>query len=519
MNQRATRSNTVGRRGFLGGTAAVAAAVATGAAPAWASARPKIPADPFTLGVASGDPLPNAVVLWTRLAPAPTVDGGGMPRTSYWVHWEIAEDEKMTRGRRRGFAIAHPDNGHSVHVDVRGLRPDRTYWYRFRVDGHVSPIGRTRTAPRRQERGNGLSFGLVSCQRYSSGYYNAYDDIVASDVDLVIHVGDYIYETGGDGVRSDPLPESITLDQYRNRYGLYKSEPSLRAAHRAAPWLFTWDDHEVENNYTGDTPEQGSSVPDPIAFLARRAAAYKAYWEHMPTRAPAPTGPDFRIHRRIGWGLLADLFVLDTRQYRTDQTCGVDDIGGLCDAAFDPATTVLGRQQEGWLDRELRRSDVTWTVLAQQIVFSKMAIAPGNPGFYNLDQWDGYVAARTRLLQSMSRHRPSNNIVLTGDIHSSGTSHLLTDYDNPDSPRLGAEFVGTSVSSTSSLSPIVPTILANNPHIQWAEATRRGWVHHRVSHAEWRADYRHVADNTVAGSPLSTATSWSVPSGGELTQL
>ncbi len=481
---------------------------------------------PFTLGVASGDPLSNRVVIWTRLAADP-IAGGGMASHPYRVRWEVAEDEAMRRVVRRGSSWAEPEHAHSVHVDVSGLRPGRTYWYRFRAGRHLSPIGRTRTAPAYGSNPAALSLGLVSCQRYTHGYWSAFDDLVATDPDLVVHVGDYIYETGGNSVRTDPLPESITLEQYRNRYGLYKSDPSLQAAHALAPWLFTWDDHEVENNYTGTVPEVGSATPDPAAFLARRVAGYKAYWEHMPFRRPAPRGLNLRVDRRIRWGQLAEFFVLDGRQYRSDQLCGSADIGSHCDFSTDPTTTWLGFRQEAWLDRRLERTRATWKVMAQQALFSKMDFAPGATDIYNLDGWDGYPAARRRLTDSMVAHGASNNhsltnhIVLTGDIHASGVSDVLADYDDPDSAVLGAEFVGTSVGSAGSalLANILPTALQVNPHLKWFDNSQRGWVHHRITADEWRADYRHVDDWRIAGSPSQTATSWVVPSGGSVAQV
>ncbi|MGI9600423.1 MAG: alkaline phosphatase D family protein [Acidimicrobiales bacterium] len=513
-----TTETGVSRRRFMAAAAGAVVVAPSLVDTATAAPRPptRLPHYPFTLGVASGDPLPRAVVLWTRLAPDPTVDGSGMPDRAHRVRWEIAHDPRMRRIVRRGSVRTSPAVGHSVHVDVRGLRPDREYFYRFRVGRHLSPIGRTRTAPGWHQRNAELTFGLVSCQRYSSGYYTAYDDLVDDQPDMVVHTGDYIYETGGGGVRSDPLPESITLDQYRNRYGLYKSDPSLQAAHAAAPWLFTWDDHEVENNYTGLVPEVGSSTPDLAAFTARRAAAYRAYWENMPMRGPAPTGPDLRLHRRIRWGRLADMFVLDTRQFRTDQTCGENDIGGRCDAAFDPATQVLGTQQERWLTSRLATTRAHWAVLAQQVVFSQFAFVPGNPGLYNLDQWDGYPAARQRVLDTLAAHRPNDTVVLTGDIHSSFVSDIHADYDDPTSPVLGAEFVGTSISSDSSslLASVVSLITGNNPHVRFAEVERRGWVKHTVTRDSWRADYRLVDDAMVPDSPVTTASSWVLPKGG-----
>lgn len=502
------------RRTFVIGATAGALVLGTADMASAARVPPKIIDNPFTLGIASGDPLANGVVIWTRLAPDP-INGGGMPDASYFVRWELAADPAMKEVVRKGTARARAKHGHSVHVDVRGLRPEREYWYRFRVGTHISPIGRTRTAPRANARPAALTFGLVSCQRYSSGYYTAYDDLVSTDPDLVVHVGDYIYESPGNGVRSDPLPESVTLDQYRNRYALYKGDASLQAAHEVAPWLFTSDDHEVENNHAGLVPEVGSLTPDPADFLARRTAAYKAYWEHMPFRARAPRGANFRIHRHIPWGQLADFFVLDTRQFRADQ-CG--EIGAACDPATDESREMLGRRQQRWLTRGIRRSLADWSVLAQQVVFSKMDLIPGTPELYNLDQWDGYVSAREQVLRTMRSRRPHDNIVLTGDIHASGVSDVLADYNDPESASMGAEFVGTSISSSGSaaLAAVLPGIIAENAHIKWADNSKRGWVKHTVTTDEWRADYRHVDSVTAPNAAVQTATSWVVPRGGRL---
>ena len=503
----------IDRRTFIAGAAAGALVLGHGRMAA-ATPQPTITAYPFTLGIASGDPLANGVVIWTRLAPDPLA-GGGMPADAHPVEWQVASDAGMRHIVRRGETWAKPEHGHAVHIDVRGLEPDREYWYRFRAGTHLSPTGRTRTAPKHNTRPATLVFGLVSCQRYNSGFYTAYDDLVSAQPDLVVHVGDYIYESPGGGVRSDPLPESVTLEEYRNRYALYRSDPALTAAHEIAPWLFTWDDHEVENTYAGLVPEVGSFTPDPEAFRARRAAAYKAYWEHMPFRVRAPKSADFRIHRHVPWGRLADFFVLDTRQYRADQ-CG--EIGAACDPATDTSREMLGRKQRRWLDKGISRSSADWSVLAQQVVFSKLDFVPGAAEGFNLDQWDGYMHAREQLLETMRTRRPHDNIVLTGDIHASGVANVMSDYDDPASAPMGAEFVGTSISSSGNalLSALLPTVLAENPHVKWADGSKRGWVKHTVTTDEWRADYRHVDDVTVAGSPVRTAASWVVPRGGGL---
>ena len=479
---------------------------------------PLLPDDPFSLGVASGDPTHDGVVLWTRLAPDPLVPGGGMDPVDVTVRWQVGTDDALRDVVRDGTAVARPDGAHALHVLVEGLEPDRPYWYRFALGDHETPIARTRTLPSPDADVSSMRFGFVSCQNYTDGYYNAYRDLASDDLDLVVHLGDYVYESGLDGVRRHDRDEVITLDEYRARYALYKGDAHLRAAHAFAPWLVTWDDHEVENNYTSGVPEADSTTPDPEAFVARRAAAYRAWWEHMPTRLAAPAGPDLRIERRADWGRLARFHVLDTRQYRTDQTCGVDDIGSVCDAALDPAAVVLGDTQERWLLDGLDGSPATWNVLAQQIVFSFVDFLPGPDAVHNLDQWDGYPAARDRLLRFLAQRRPSNPVVITGDIHTSGVSDVLGDFADPASPVVGTELVGTSISSDAPqvLSELVPIVLDNNPHLKWADASHRGWVRCTLTRDEWRADYRLVDDNLVDDSNVRTATSWVIPAGGRV---
>jgi alkaline phosphatase D len=528
------------RRGFLGWSAAATLAAcsnnssststsarrtSTTGAPTSTSSLPPVPrleSDPFRLGVASGDPAADGFVLWTRLAPAP-LDGGGMPPVDVPVRWFVGDDDALGTIAAEGTVVTGSDRGHAVHAVVEGLEPDRPYWYRFAIGDYETPIARTRTFPAAGAAADRLRFAFASCQDYRDGYYTAWADVTADeDLDLVVFLGDYIYEGGPEGaVRDHDGADAITLDQYRNRYALYRGDPLLRAAHASAPWLVTWDDHEVENNYQGDSPESDSTTPDPQAFLTRRAAAYRAWWEHMPTRLAPPTGPDLAIHRDVAFGDLVRFHVLDTRQYRSDQPCApTSDIGLVCDDAQGDGVTVLGDAQERWLDERLAANDTTWNVLAQQVVFSRLAFTPGVEGIRNLDQWDGYPESRARVLEMLQRHEVSNPVVITGDIHSSGVSDVTADYDDPAAAHLGTEFVGTSISSSapSELVTVVPLALANNPHIRWADATRRGWVRCEVDRESWRSEYRLVDDATVEGSPVTTATRWVIPSGGAVEQ-
>ncbi len=336
---------------------------------------PKLQTSPFTLGVTSGDPSPDGIVLWTRLAIDP-LNGGGMPRQPIEVHWQIAADDRLTRIVKAGRVIASPEWGHSVHVEVSGLEPHRWYWYRFRVGNELSAVGRTRTFPRAQSPVDRLRFAIVSCQQYEQGFYTAYEHLAEEDMDLVMHLGDYIYEDAGveNRVRRHVGSELMTIDDYRNRYAQYRSDPALQAAHAAFPFIVVWDDHEVDNNYAGLYQEAGAPVEQ---FALRRAAAYKAYYEHMPLRRGSiPRGALLQLYRPFMYGSLANIFMLDTRQYRTDQPCG-DNLQPPCAGVDDPKATLLGAVQEKWLMDGLHRSRAGWNLLAQQIPLAKLDRMPG----------------------------------------------------------------------------------------------------------------------------------------------
>ena len=490
-------------------------------APAPTTTMPEVPplaSDPFTLGVASGDPLHDRVVVWTRLAPEPTGDRGGMPDDPAPVRWVVANDRDLADIVAEGTALAMPADGHSVHVDVGELGADRWYWYGFEIGAYRSPVGRTRTtAAPGQIPSEPLRVAHASCQNWGAGYFTAYTDMTESEIDLVVHVGDYIYEYAGGAVRSSELEDPVTLDEYRTMWAHYKSEPPLQAAHGAAPWVTTWDDHEVENNYQGPSPEGPTSTPGPEEFLARRAAAYKAWWEHTPTRIAPPDGPDLTIYRSFDWGDLARFTILDTRQYRTDQPCGdlSEDVGPRCDAVLGADATVLGADQETWLDDQLAGSTASWDVICQQVVMQQWRFAPGNT-VWNLDQWDGYPVARDRALASLAR--VGNPVVLTGDVHSSWVGSLATDFDDPASERVGTEFVGPGISSAAPdlLASILDPVLALSPHIDWAEVGHRGWVLHEITPDEWRTTYRFVDDPAVDGGTVSDGARFRIPSGGSV---
>lgn len=473
---------------------------------------------PFSLGVASGDPLPDSVVLWTRLAPQPLA-GGGMPPRDISVQWQVALDENMRQVVRRGKTLAKSELAHSVHVDVRGLDPDRWYWYQFKVGTEVSPIGRTRTAPAINSSIPQLNFAFVSCQDWQNGYYTAYGHMADEDLDFVVHLGDYIYECGqkSGGVRQHNTPEAFSLEDYRNRHALYKTDSNLQAVHAAFPWIVTWDDHEVNNNYANLISQDNQTLED---FTERRANAYQAYYEHMPLRLSSlPNGVNMQLYRRFTFGDLAEFHVLDTRQYRSNQPCN-DGFQPRCPHAFDSSATMTGAKQEKWLLKGLEQSRSRWNVIAQQTMFAEynFKITPDLGLFldvFNLDQWDGYVAARHRLLNFLHQRQPSNPVIISGDIHSSWVHDLQLDFDNPNSATVGTEFVGTSISSDfpPQLIPVVRSSLINNPHTKFFNATFRGYIRCNLNRERWQSDYRVVSSIVDLNASIKTLASFVVENG------
>ncbi len=518
------------RRTFLAGAAASGALLAAGCSSdgggSGASATtttattlpvPDLPGDPFTLGVASGDPLSDAVVLWTRLAPEPLAARGGMPRgIDVPVRWEA----QTLDGREPvadGVTVAPADHGHTVHLDVDGLESDTAYRYRFSVGDFRTGWARTRTLPATGTTPDRFVIGQVSCSQYDAARYAAYRDLAEQEPDLVLHLGDYIYEHPGGDVRPGVIT-AIDLADYRYQYALYRTDPHLRAAHAAAPWIVVWDDHEVSNNYVSDVPDPESESPNRAALRERRAAAYRAWWENQPVRLDPPDGPDLAIYRRFDVGDLATIHALDSRQYRTSLDCGPGGLGPgrRCDASTAPATTVLGEEQEAWLDEGLGRAAV-WHVLAQQIVMHQWRFAEGDDPIWNLDQWDGYPVARDRLFESLA-DAEGTPVVLTGDVHSSWAAVLREDFDDPTSAVLGVEFVAAGVGSDGDLlAAVEPVLRRNNPHIEYSEAGHRGWVLNTVTPDAWTAEFRLVDDHTDADSTITVGATVTADADGALT--
>lgn len=438
---------------------------------------------PFALGVASGDPAPDGVVLWTRLAPRPLDADGGMPARPVAVSWEVAEDEGFRRVAAKGRTRAVPEAGHSVHVETTGLQAGREYWYRFTALGHASPIGRTHTTPAPGASPGRLRIAYGSCQKYEAGFYGAYEHLVADAPDLVLFLGDYIYEQGATdrGVRRHPGPEPTDLAGYRVRYGAYKSDLMLQAAHAVAPWMVVWDDHEVENDYGGAHDRADS---DQAWFLRRRAAAYQAYYEHMPLRRRSiPVGPDMLLHRTLDWGRLAQIQLLDTRQHRPQRTCDQLSDGKMipdCPERWDPSRSLLGHSQEQWLMTALGRTRARWNILAQQYAMGELRRPGAEPKFSN-DGWDGYPQTRERILRRWADAKVSNPLVLGGDIH----TFLAGELKLGDRVVAG-EFVGGSISSLGGEAAVRAAVMAANPHIRLMNPVHRGYglVELTPQHAE-----------------------------------
>ncbi len=508
------------RREFLRALAAAGVYAAAGGC-TQLNSRPRFAEYPFSLGVASGYPLPDGMVLWTRLAPAPAEDGGGMRRAIVPVRWEIASDERMRDIVASGSAESAPEWGYSVHVEPQGLAPARPYWYRFSAGAAQSPIGRTRTAPAADASPERLRFAFASCQQYEQGYYGAYRHIVADDPDFVAFLGDYIYESswGRRHVRKHTGGEPYTLDDYRARYALYKSDPDLQAAHRACPWIVTWDDHEVDNDYANDQSSDGMPRE---RFLARRAAAYRAYYEHMPLPARMrPNGAQMNIHTRLAWGRLASVHLLDDRQYRSHEACPKRPGGGgsnvvdaaACAALADPTRTMLGAEQEAWLASGLAGAKSGWNLIAQQTLMAQAGRRTSAGRRVWTDGWDGYPAARRRLLEAVAARRPSNPVVIGGDVHAHWVADLKPDFDDPRSPVVASEFCGTSITAQGPSQKSVEAALAENPHLKYGRGDKRGYVRVEIKANLLTADLRAMESVQTADAACDTLASFVVEDG------
>ena len=494
-----------------------------GAAPV----RAETTSNPFTLGVASGDPSPDGFVIWTRLAPQPLEPRGGMSEAPVEVQWQVATDPSMSKVVREGKAIARIELAHSVHVELDGLEPGRDYFYRFRAGDAETAAGRARTLPPPGAAVEEMRFAAAGCQQWEGGYYTAWRAIADDHLDFVFHYGDYIYERpyAAANLRGQPfarvMPQDFatcyTLTDYRRRYSLYKTDPDLQAAHASCPFLTSFDDHEVADNWAATTDPKSTPAE---AFLVRRAAAFQAWYEHSPVRrALMPMGPDVIAYRRFAIGNLADVTVLDTRQYRSKQPCG--DGFKPCAEADSAARTMMGVRQEAWLAEGLRASRGTWQVIAQQVLFAHFdwrsfpwVADTGSPAG-DLDAWDGATAARDRMLALWREAKVQNPVVLTGDVHRAIALDLHADWREPSSPCLGVEFVATSIASGGDGSATTSNwdkLHANNPHLKFTDELR-GYNRHIVTPRHWQADFRVVERISAPGQPVTTKRSLAVEAG------
>jgi alkaline phosphatase D len=517
---------TVNRRAVLRALGVSALLYATGglfSRSVWS--QPVFSGYPFSLGVASGDPSPDGFVIWTKIAPMPLAPRGGMPNRPLEVEWTVASDPQMRKVVQNGKTVAHPEIGHSVHVEVEGLDPSREYFYRFQAGTERSRIGRAKTLPPAGSSLAELRFGVAGCQKYEDGLFTAWRRIAAERFDFVFHYGDYIYEYRfiRPGERALPVvrvmpgepQECYTLEEYRYRYSLYQMDADLQAAHASAPFIMSYDDHEVDNDWAGDTTEDKAP---PELFLLRRAAAFQAWYEHLPLRrAQLPRGPDILAYRRFAIGDLLSMNVLDTRLFRSPQACadGPRERPN-CAEALEKGRTMLGEAQERWLYDGFKSSKARWNLLAQQVFIARNDRNPDPDVFGpSLDKWDGAVDARDRLLAAAEAAKLRNLVVVTGDIHQNWAVELKKNFADEKSATLGVEFVSTSISSLGDgvdINDRYKALLQQDPHAKFVNL-QRGYVRHVVTPARWQADYQVLDKVSVPDGKLTTRKTMVVESG------
>ncbi|MBT0670250.1 alkaline phosphatase D family protein [Novosphingobium profundi] len=473
--------------------------------------------NPFTLGVAAGDPWPDGFVIWTRLAPDPLAPHGGMPAQSVPVGWEVAEDEAFSKIARKGQSLARPELGHSVHVELSGLEPHRHYWYRFHVAGSdVSPVGRARTAPPATAPVDRVRIGVAGCQNWEIGYYDAYRALAQeNDLDLVFHYGDYIYEAGprplGGPIVRQHLGETLySLDDYRRRYAQYKMDPDLQAAHHACAFAMSFDDHEVNNNWAGEFDQAGTP---PEIFALRRFAGLQAWYENVPVRrAQMPRPGGITAYRRLDYGRLLRTHVLDTRSYRTDQPCSDDPWSAGCTPQVHNSPSMLGSVQEAWLDEGLGNG-ATWNLLAQQVIMMQLDFRePGTQEpIFQTDLWDGYRPARARVIESIRRHGLTNVVVSSGDHHKHAVGSVALRDDDPAGEKVAVEFLATSISSGGDGGGEKASrhLLSNNPNLDLYH-DKRGYQVFDITPKRWTTDVRILDHVSAKGAPASTLACYEV---------
>ncbi len=540
-----------GRRAVLQALAATTTAVLLAQVPLARAQNPlRVASDWFRLGIASGSPTDTSLVLWTRLAPVDEAELlaalGALPNkeAGLGVDWELADDAQFTKVRQRGRVFASPALGWSVHAEVTGLPPDRWYFYRFRVGDLVSPLGRTRTLPAPGALTRQFRIATASCQNADQGHWAAWRHMQSEQVDAVLFLGDYIYEypMAGRFGHARSMGWAYNLETYRARYAIYKSHPELQAMHAQAPWVVTWDDHELQNDYAG--ANAGFSGPRGVDFAQRRVHAYQAYYENMPLPLSVltqglmglATGAEMRHYRRVQVGHLLNLYLLDNRQYKDAPACSLFERKGKsrvnpdqCERWSDPRQSMLGMAQEQWLDQQLAQAGVrgrgrnggsgstngvpVWNLMAQSTLFGRRdnRIGAGEGFFY--EGWDAYDAARTRLLQSLARHQVPNPVMLGGDVHEHWAGYLKADYQRLESARLGVEFTTTSISSRGNSVADNAGLLAENPHFVHNTPDKRGYTVLHITPKALTADLKALDDVTQLDSTIQSAAKFTVVAG------
>ncbi len=516
--------NPYTRRGLLANAAAMAfMSLLEKPTSASEDLAPKFSNYPFTLGIASGDPTSGGFVLWTRIAPHP-FDPDALSAGRFPVTWEVATDQSFKNLIQSGVSYAYKKNAYAVHTTVYGLKPNYQYFYRFHVGGETSPTGRAKTLPIIGAKTEKFRFATACCQSITDGHFAAYRDIASMDLDLLLHTGDYIYEqdwVGGD--RRLPIEEALDLKGYRELYAAYKIDPLLQAAHASSCWMTIWDDHELENDWGGDySPDYRDLANGAEAFVRRKAAAFKAYFEHMPLGLEArPARNKLRLNRRAIVGDLVQFDLLDCRQYRSPPACENEPrtfrgFTELCSEALSAERSMLGADQQVWLDRGLGHFPVKWNALVQTTQFAPFDFLKGPTTAFDMDVWDGFSANRQQIIDTMVQRNIENAVSLGGNIHAfySGLVHQ-NPFDATTKPIM-TEIVSTSLSSggggdaryENTISQFGENLSAN-----FFENRKRGYVLSEVTPKEWTSQLRTVNNPYDPASDCETLRTVTIESG------
>lgn len=486
----------------------------------------------FSLGVASGSPTSSSVVLWTRLTGLPSVQKQSNQLVP--VIWEVAQDAQFKKIVQQGKTLASAEFDYCVHIEPQNLKANTWFFYRFIVGNLQSAVGRTRTLALATDDIQSLRLAYASCQNYDQGFYSAWRHMLQENLDAVLFLGDYIYEYPSLGTlgRHYVLGWAYDLVSYRERYTLYKSDPHLQAIHAQVPWIMSWDDHEVQNDYAGE--QAGFSGPFGIDFAQRKIAAHQAYYENMPISLQSlklglkglASGADLRVYQSYQWGQLAQLNVLDCRQYKDPQPCSFFERKNAsivkpnqCSDWYDDKRTMLGLAQEKWLEEQLKiahQKNTIWNVLGQSTLFSQRNNGSVEKPQFFYDGWDAYGASRQRIIDQIEQYKVPNPVILGGDVHENWVAYVkknfnANDLNNASSINVAVEFCGTSISSRAKT--IVEKILPNNPHFVYANSKYRGYG---IAHFEAKTlttTLKAVQDVKYPESGSFTLAQFVVPAG------